>query len=106
MNAKTQRPDSYSLPISVDVKEHLEYNGEHSIEISVGDAILYPGSVIESIGSIEVSGLKDAPIKGTWSRKYMAKVSFVKNYTYIVIMNFQIAKSGHLTPILLRFNPF
>ena len=58
------------------MKEHLEFNGKHLVDISVGDAILYPGAIIESLGAIDVAGLKDAPVKGAWSRKYLAKVSY------------------------------
>ena len=93
------KPIKYLKNISVDVKEHLEYNGEHSIEISIGDAILYPGSVIESMGSVEVSGLKDAPIKGTWSRKYMAKVSlfFFENEENLVLVRRSTRKIAHIS---------
>merc|ERR1712147_239628 len=56
-----------------DVKEHLEFNGKHIVELSVGDAILYPGAIVETLGSLDVTGLKVAPVKGAWSRKYLAK---------------------------------
>ena len=60
---------------SVDVKEHLEYNGEYFMELSVGDVLFHPGMAIHQLGTIKVSGLKDAPIKGAWSSKYTQKVS-------------------------------
>ena len=67
--------DSFLIEFSVDVKEHLEYNGEYYMELSVGDVLFHPGMAIHTLGSIKVSGLKDAPIKGAWSAKYTQKVS-------------------------------
>ena len=57
----------------VDISDHFEHGGKHSINIIVGDAILHPGQLEHHIGVLEVNGVAE-PEAGVFATKYLDRV--------------------------------